>query len=97
MSNTNYNYRATALLVAVSEYDNPDYEHLEEAPTVTKELANALTEGGYRQVCPELLKGGKKYQVEPQIFKWLSGSSNEKRLILYWTGHGKRVPVVIIT
>jgi hypothetical protein len=81
--------RASALLVAVGEYDDLAYERLEIAPQAAKKLSKSLKNGGYRIDFPEVLNGSEKKDIIPSVDRWFRKADEDEGLFFFWTGHGK--------
>src|SRR5262245_31020994 len=79
---------ATALVVAIENYDH--YPRLEKLPAAGSGLAEALAGGGIVNAFPDGLKGGKSQELASRMVSWLGGAADDDRLVLYWSGHGRR-------
>jgi hypothetical protein len=79
---------ASAVVVAIENYDH--YPRLEKLAAAASGLAEALAGGGIVNAFPDGLKGGKSQELASRIVSWLGGAGDSDRLVLYWSGHGKR-------
>jgi hypothetical protein len=79
---------ASAVVVAIESYDH--YPRLETITAAASDLAEALAAGGIVNAFPNALKGGKSQTLVSSVESWLEGAGNDDRLLLYWSGHGKR-------
>ena len=79
---------ASALVVAIENYDH--HPRLEKQAAAASDLAEALAAGGIVNAFPNALMGGTSQALASSVVTWLEGAGKDDRLLLYWSGHGKR-------
>lgn len=89
MSSESSEPRASALLVAIGQYDDAAYAPLTKATAAARALAAVLERGGYQHAHPELLEGGNNSVVGDTLDQWFRSAHDNDTVVLYWTGHGK--------